>query len=191
MAFGFLGDIVENIGEVLLPRGTRGATIGGAVGGAIGGPGGAALGSSLGAATTQAISSGQRGAEAVSSPTVATAPALAPESQMSGARSTAMAPSFAQYEGRVPITAGLGPAIAAGTKILRRPDVAATIGAVGGSVLDVTYSNLFGDACATKMPKLVGMTKDGCPTVTRKQQRVVILWDRLRILPPILFSTHG
>ena len=36
MAFGFLGDIVENIGEVILPRGTRGSTIGAAVGGAVG-----------------------------------------------------------------------------------------------------------------------------------------------------------
>ena len=168
MAFGFLGDIVENIGDVILPRGTRGSTIGGAIGGAVGGPGGAAVGSALGAATTSAISSGQRGAEAVASPTVAQAPALAPESPMSGSGSAVYRPTFADYEGRVPLTAGLGTAVG---QVLRRPEVAGTIGAVGGSVLDITYG-LMGN-CGKTMPKLVGMTKDGCPTVTRKQQRVL------------------
>lgn len=39
---------------------------------------------------------------------------------------------------------------------------------------DISISKFFGDnACMKKMPKLVGMTKDGCPTVTRKQQRVL------------------
>ena len=169
MAFGFLGDIVENIGDVILPRGTRGATIGGAIGGAFGAP---QLGSALGAATTSAIASGEKGQEAVSSPTVAQAPALAPESSVSGSGPAVYRPSFSDYEGRVPLTAAIGPAIQAGRQILRRPEVAGTIGAVGGSVLDITYSSLMG-GCGKTMPKLVGMTKDGCPTVTRKQQRVL------------------
>lgn len=39
---------------------------------------------------------------------------------------------------------------------------------------DINISKFFGEsACMKKMPKLVGMTKDGCPTVTRKQQRVL------------------
>ena len=168
MAFGFLGDIVENIGDVILPRGTRGSTIGGAIGGAVGGPGGAAIGSALGAATSSAISSGQQGAEAVSSPTVAQAPALAPESSVSGSGPSVYRPSFTDYEGRVPLTAGIGTAV--GT-VLRNPAVTGTIGAVGGSVLDITYGLMGG--CGKTMPKLVGMTKDGCPTVTRKQQRVL------------------
>ncbi len=172
MAFGFLGDVIENIGDVLLPRGTRGATIGGAIGGALGGPSGVALGSSLGAATTSAISSGQRGAEAVASPTVAQTPALAPESSLSSMGSALQRPTFRDYEGRVPITAGLGAAVTAAGRVLRRPEVAGALGAVGGSVLDITYGNLMG-GCDAKMPKLVGMTRDGCPTVTRKQQRVL------------------
>ena len=42
------------------------------------------------------------------------------------------------------------------------------------TILDIQLPNFFGDdPCMKKMPKLVGMTKDGCPTVTRKQQRVL------------------
>ena len=42
------------------------------------------------------------------------------------------------------------------------------------TILDIALPNVFGtDPCMKKMPKLVGMTKDGCPTVTRKQQRVL------------------
>ena len=170
MAFGFLGDIVENIGDVILPRGTRGSTIGGALGGAVGGPGGAALGSALGAATTSAISSGQKGAEAVSSPTVAQSPGLAPESAMSGGGR----PTFADYEGRVPLTAALGPVLQAGRQILSRPEVATTVGAVGGAlmdnVLDIQYS-----ACPVMpMKQIASVSKDGCRyTITRKQQRML------------------
>ena len=41
------------------------------------------------------------------------------------------------------------------------------------TILDIALPNFFDDPCMKKMPKLVGMTKDGCPTVTRKQQRVL------------------
>ena len=88
MAFGFLGDIIENVGEVLLPRGTRGATIGGSLGGALFGETGATFGSAIGSGLTEGLSkpiaTGSQGQEAVSAPTVSQAPALAPESSVSG-----------------------------------------------------------------------------------------------------------
>src|SRR6056300_526952 len=74
MAFGFIGDIVEQVGEVLLPRGTRGATIGAALGGA--------PGAALGAALTSDIASGRQGQEAVAS----TGSMGARETSMSGSQ---------------------------------------------------------------------------------------------------------
>lgn len=164
MAFGFLGDIVENIGDVILPRGTRGATIGGAIGTKLGAP---QLGAALGAATTSAIASGQKGQEAVSSPTVAQSPALAPESSVSSVGR----PTFADYEGRVPLTAGIGTAVG---QVLRRPEVASTVGAVGGALMDNVLDIRYG-ACPIEQPKqIVGTTQDGCKyTITRKQQRAL------------------
>jgi hypothetical protein len=48
------------------------------------------------------------------------------------------------------------------------------VGEVMDIIPDINISKFFGDsACMKKMPKLVGMTRDGCPTVTRKQQRVL------------------
>lgn len=176
MAFGFLGDIVEGIGDVLLPKGTRGSTIGGAVG-SLFGPAGTALGSQLGASVSSQIASGSRSQGAVSSPTPAQAPELAAETAQTSAQ-VMRAPDFGYYESRYPLTASIGP-------------VARDIGmTVGGAVLeqgmdiipDISISKFFGDdACAKKMPKLVGVTKDGCATVTRKQQRV--LRQMLNYLP--------
>lgn len=169
MAFGFLGDIVENIGEVILPRGTRGSTIGGAIGGGLTGGSefGTAIGGAIGSGFTQNLSSsvatGSRGQEAVSSPTPSQGPAFAPESAMSGDG----------YPGtyRPMYTAGFTPR-------LPGPVTSTGAGAAGGAIMDIipdiNISKFFGDsACMKKMPKLVGMTKDGCPTVTRKQQRVL------------------
>ena len=160
MAFGFLGDIVENIGEVILPRGTRGATIGGLAGSIVGAE---ETGARFGAALTSDIASGSRGQEAVSSPTPSQGPAFAPESAMSGDG----------YPGtyRPMYTAGFTPR-------LPGPVTSTGAGAAGGAIMDIipdiNISKFFGDsACMKKMPKLVGMTKDGCPTVTRKQQRVL------------------
>ena len=160
MAFGFLGDIVENIGEVILPRGTRGATIGGLAGSLVGAP---ETGARFGAALTSDIASGSQGQEAVSSPTASQGPAFAPESAMSGDG----------YPGTyTPMyTAGFTPR-------LPGPVTSTGAGAAGGAIMDIipdiNISKFFGDsACMKKMPKLVGMTKDGCPTVTRKQQRVL------------------
>ena len=168
MAFGFLGDIVENIGDVILPRGTRGATIGGAIGGAFGKP---ELGAVLGSATSSAIASGKKGQEAVSSPTVAQSPALAPESSVSSMGPNVYRPSFSDYEGRVPLTAGIGTAVG---QVLRRPEVASTVGAVGGALMDNVLDIRYG-ACPIEQPKQIfGTTQDGCKyTITRKQQRAL------------------
>jgi len=160
MALGFIGDIVENIGEVLLPRGTRGATLGAAAGSLVGAPAaGAAFGSNL----SRDIATGSKGQEAVSSPTANQSPSFAPESAMSGDG----------YPGtyRPTYTAGFTPR-------LPGPVTSTGAGAAGGAIMDIipdiNISKFFGDsACMQKMPKLVGMTKDGCPTVTRKQQRVL------------------
>ena len=161
MAFGFIGDIVEQIGETILPRGTRGATIGAA----LGGPSGAALGARL----TADIATGSPGQEAVSSPTASQAPALAPESALSGGGvgPRVYRPSFADYEGRVPLEARVG------MPTIRDIGTGIGVGEVMDIIPDISITKYFGDACMKKMPKLVGMTKDGCPTVTRKQQRVL------------------
>ncbi len=167
MAFGFLGDIVENIGEVILPRGTRGATLGAVAGSLVGAP---AQGAAFGSALSADIASGRRGQEAVSSPTVSQTPSYAPESAMSGdGYPGTYRPQFSQ----APYTAGLAPAITRLPEIFKKPEVAAGVGGMAGSILDIQLPNFFGDSCGAKMPKLVGMTKDGCPTVTRKQQRVL------------------
>ena len=167
MAFGFLGDIVENIGEVILPRGTRGSTIGGTVGGALFGETGATFGYAIGSGFTQNLSSsiatGSQGQEAVSAPTASQSPSFAPESSVSGNG----------YPGTYM------PTYTAGFRGLPSPTVRDIGAGVGVGELmdiipDINISKFFGDsACMKKMPKLVGMTRDGCPTVTRKKQRVL------------------
>lgn len=165
MAFGILGDIVENIGEVILPRGTRGAALGALAGSVVGAP---AQGAAFGASLSRDIATGSKGQEAVTSPTASQAPALAPESSLSSVGPNVYRPTFTDYEGRYPLSARVGmPAIR---------DIGAGIGVgeVMDIIPDISISKFFGDsACMKKMPKLVGMTKDGCPTVTRKQQRVL------------------
>jgi len=161
MAFGFLGDIVENIGEVILPRGTRGATLGGLAGSIVGAP---ETGARFGAALSSDIATGSRGQEAVSAPTVSQSPAFAPESAMSSDGFPGVyRPTF---------TAGFTPRLPSPT--VRDIGAGVGIGEVMDIIPDINISKFFGDsACMKKMPKLVGMTKDGCPTVTRKQQRVL------------------
>ena len=172
MAFGFLGDIVEEIGEVILPRGTRGATLGAIAGAATGT--GAATGAVLGSGLSSAIASGRQGQEAVASPTPKQSPRFAPESALSsGGFPSVFRPSFAGFP-RVPNTA---------------KDIATGIGVgeVIDLVPDINISKFFGsaDPCADKMKKLVGMrrTADGtmCPSVTRKQQ--MTLRKMLEFLP--------
>ena len=161
MAFGFLGDIVENIGEVILPRGTRGATLGAIAGSAIGRP---AEGAAFGSALSSDIASGRGGQEAISSPTASQSPAFAPESSMSS-------DGFPGVY-RPTYTAGFTPRLP--TPSVRDIGAGVGVGEIMDIIPDINISKFFGDsACMKKMPKLVGMTKDGCPTVTRKQQRVL------------------
>ena len=154
MAFGILGDIVEGIGDVILPKGTRGATIGGLVGLP-----------EIGAS----ISSQLSGKSAVSSPTPAQSPEYASETALTSV-STAPITQQDYYNlsrGRQLITGGL-PSVVSGTA------VGTAIGTAMDLIPDMTISKFFGgNACSQKMPRLVGMTRDGCPTVTRKQQRVL------------------
>ena len=158
MAFGFISDIVEQVGEAILPRGTRGATIGSALG----------LGSEFGANLSADIATGRKGEEAVSTPTVSQDPRTAPESQMSGSSTiNVYTPDFRAYEGRYPIEARVG------LPSRQMTDVAggAAIGGAMDMIADINISKYFGaDPCAQKMKKLVTVSKDGCVSVTRKQQ---------------------
>ena len=157
MAFGFFEDVVEEIGEAILPRGTRGETIGGLVGLP-----------QTGKVLSQALSSAT-GKSATSTPTVNQSPQFAPESAVSSTGPNVYRPGFAQYE-------SAGVPLYASTNL---PSPVSKPGAIGmaETILDVAYnvgSGLFGgNECGKRLPKLVGMTKDGCPTVTRKQQRVL------------------
>jgi hypothetical protein len=150
MAFGFIGDIVEQVGEVLLPRGTRGATIGYALGGT--------PGAALGAALTSDIATGRKGQEAVAT----TGSRGAEESAMSGGDSFVYRPTY---------TAGLpslpGTATGAG--------IGAMIGTAMDLIPDISITKFFGpDICGTEQKKLISLRQrpDGtqCLSVTRKQQ---------------------
>ena len=156
MAFGFLGDIVEGVADVFLPpKGTRGATIGGLLGGE--------TGAALGASVSQQLSQSS-GKSAVSTPTVAQSPAGASESAGSGTglNVNVYQPNYASLMGQTfPV-----PRVPTPRPTQQGPNIM-------DFIPDITISKFFGDSCGQKMPKLVGMTRDGCPTVTRKQQRVL------------------
>jgi len=164
MAFGFIGDIVEQVGEAILPRGTRGATIG------------AALGvPEFGARLSADIASGQKGQEAVSTPTVSQDPSTAPESSLSGGGFTIYAPTFGQTV--QPKTAGFR---GLPSPTVRDIGAGVGVGEIMDIIPDINISKYFGtaDPCAAKMKKLVGMRRDCetgamCPTVTRKQQNTL------------------
>jgi len=168
MAFGFIGDIVEGIGDVLLPKGTRGETIGGVLGSAFG-PAGAATGAALGGSISKQIS----GKSAVSSPTVAQAPQGAAETGLSGVSTGPITQQdYANLaRGRQIITGGF--------PTVYRPQVGQAVaeGAIGqvmDLIPDISISKFFGGSmvCATKPSGApVTVRPDGCITVTRKQQQ--------------------
>jgi len=167
MAFGFIGDIVEGLGDVVLgPKGTRGSSIGGAIGGAFGGTTGAAVGSVVGSGLSSSIASGRKGQEAVATPTPAQSPRYSAESALSGSNPGGIYnPQMTFVPSNVP------PAVRVIKDVLG--DTAG--GAAMDFVPDINITKFFGDdPCAAKMKKLVGMrrTADGtmCPSVTRKQQ---------------------
>lgn len=167
MAFGFIGDLVEGLGDVVLgPKGTRGASIGGAIGGAFGGQAGAASGSVIGAGLSSAIASGSKGQEAVATPTPAQSPRYSRESALSGSN-----PGRIYNPQMTFVPTNVPPAV----KVIK--DVLGD--SLGGGAMDlvpdISISKFFGDdPCMAKMKKLVGMRRaaDGtmCPSVTRKQQ---------------------
>ena len=167
MAFGFLGDIVEGLGDVILgPKGTRGASIGGAIGGVYGGREGAVVGSVVGSGLSSAIASGRKGQEAVSSPTPSQTPRFAPENALSSTMPGVyrpQAPYMAGFTGfpRVPNTVR---------------DIATGIGMgeVMDIIPDINISKYFGPACPVDQKRVVGVSADGCKyTITRKQQRAL------------------
>ena len=174
MEFGFLGDIVENIGEVILPRGTRGATLGALAGSLVGEP---VKGAQFGASLTRDIASGNKGQEAVTTPTVSQSPAGAPESAASGDSSFVYSPNYTQlYTGGIPRLPSPTP---------RPTTTPKTTGAdLMDLIPDISISKFFGDsgmACGMKQKKLVTVKQDGCVTVSRRQQNV--LRKMLQYLP--------
>ena len=171
--FGFIGDIVEGIGDVILgPKGggQRGARIGGAIGSAFGAPKtGAVLGSSI----SQQVS----GKQAVSSPTAKQSPALAAESSQSGSKV-----AYSRNSGYTDAF-GVTPRQVSTLPVPRTPaGTAATIGAGAmGTAIDILYDAgdyLFGGdvVCGANGPSKSLLSNrrkaDGssCITVTRKQQ---------------------
>jgi len=164
MAFGFISDVFESIGDVVLGEKGSGqrtgkvAQIGATLAGAP--PEVAAFTGKV--ATSYAA--GGEGQAATSTPIYSQAAAAAPESAMSGAAG--------QMVYRPTYTAGFTPRLP--TPSVRDIGTGVGIGEVMDIIPDINISKFFGDsACMKRMPKLVGMTKDGCPTVTRKQQRVL------------------
>lgn len=150
MAFGFIGDIVEQVGEVLLPRGTRGATIGAALGGAPGAALGAALTADVGSRRTEAVAS--------------TGSAGAAETSMSGGDSFVYRPSYTTVP-RLP-----GPTTT-------QPGMRDMAGTILDVVYDGAMGFFGGDqlgTCGTAQRPLVSVRRkpDGsqCLSVTRKQQ---------------------
>jgi len=154
MIGGFLGDVFEQVGEAILPRGSRGATIGGA----LFGPAGTRFGSQL----TSDIATGSKGQEAIAT----TGSMGAEESSMSGARidNFVYSPSY--------------------TTVPRLPGPTTTqpgMRDMAGTILDIVYdagSQFLGmgdsAVCGTAQKPLVSVRRkpDGsqCLSVTRKQQ---------------------
>ena len=169
MAFGFISDVFESIGDVVLGEKGSGqrtgkvAQIGATLAGAP--PEVAAFSGKV----ATAYAAGGEGQAATSTPTVNQRPVYAPESAMSGDRGQMV------YQ----------PTFTSGFRGLPSPtvrDIGAGIGVgeIMDIVPDISISKFFGaaDPCAAKMKKLVGMRRDCntgqmCPTVTRKQQNTL------------------
>ena len=161
MAFGFISDVVESIGDVVLGEKGSGqrtgkvAQIGATLAGAP--PEVAAFAGKVG--TSYAAGGG--GQAATSTPTVQQRPVYAPESAMSGGDIGPMV-YRPQFTPRLPTPT-------------RVPTQTRTTGAdLMDLIPDLEISKFFGNGtCAQKMKKLVSVDKDGCPYVTRKQQGVL------------------
>jgi hypothetical protein len=164
MAFGFISDVVESIGDVVLgqkgsgQRTGRVAQIGATLAGAP--PEIAAFTGKVG---TSFASGGTGQAATDIASRFGTTPPYFPETQESGEQVRVYRPQ--------PYTAGFTPRLPSPTV---RDIGSAGVGAMAETVLDIALPNLFGNGtCAQKMKKLVSVDKDGCPYVTRKQQGVL------------------
>ena len=143
MAFGFIGDVFEEIGDVILPRGTRGETLGGLVGLP-----------QTGKVVSQALSQAS-GKSAVSTPTAAQAPGAAAETQLSSVSTAPISQQdyYNMARGREIITGGFQPRLPGpiGTGV----GVGTAVGTAMDIIPDINISKFFGDnACMKKMPKL-------------------------------------
>lgn len=166
MAFGFISDVVESIGDVVLgakgsgQRTGKVAQIGATLAGAP--PEVAAFSGKV----ATSFASGGTGQAATSAPNVYQSPVYAPESAMSGGDVNGMVyrPQF---------TKNLPAVIRQAER--ERPTLPPTTGADLMDIIpDISISKFFGaDPCADKMKKLVTVNKDGCVSVTRKQQAVL------------------
>lgn len=163
MAFGFISDVVESIGDVVLgakgsgQRTGKVAQIGATLAGAP--PEVAAFSGKV----ATAYASGGQGQAATSAPTVAQRPVYAPESAMSGGDLNGMV-YRPQFTPRLPTPA----------RVPRATRTATTGADLMDLIPDIEISKFFGNGtCAQKMKKLVSVDKDGCPYVTRKQQAVL------------------
>lgn len=165
MAFGFIGDVVESIGDVILgekgsgQRTGRVAQIGTTLAGA------PAEVAAFSGQIASSYASGRTGQAATSAPTVSQRASFAPESAMSGGDVNGLV-YRPQVTPRIPTPTRLP---------TQRATRTATTGAdLMDIVPDIEITKFFGDdKCAQKMKKLVSFDKDGCPYVTRKQQAVL------------------
>lgn len=158
MAFGFISDVVESIGDVVLGEKGSGqrtgkvAQIGATLAGAP--PEVAAFAGKVGTS----YAAGGKGQAATSTPTVQQRAVYAPESAMSGGDVGPMV-YRPQFTPRLPSPT-------------RVPQIPQTTGRdIMDMIPDIEISKFFGaNACEQKMKKLISVDKDGCPYVTRKQQ---------------------
>lgn len=165
MAFGFISDVVESIGDVVLgakgsgQRTGKVAQIGATLAGAP--PEVAAFGGKV----ATAYASGGQGQAATPAPNVFQSPVYAPESSMSGGDRNDMV-YRPQFTPRLPTQ----PRVPSP----RAPRTSTTGADLMDLIPDIEISKFFGNGtCAQKMKKLVSVDKDGCPYVTRKQQAVL------------------
>ena len=164
MPFGFIGDVVEEIGDIILPRGTRGETIGGAFGLP-----------QTGKVISQALSQAS-GKSAASSPTASQSPQYAPETGLSsvGTGPINQQDYYNMQRGRQIIQGGMVPRLPSPTT--PRPTTRTTGADLMDLIPDISITKFFGDssmACGMSQKKLVTVKQDGCVTVSRRQQNVL------------------
>lgn len=175
MAFGFISDIVETVGDVVLgPKGGGqrtgkvveiGATMAGAP------PQAAAFAGKVG----QAYAGGGEGQGATSTPTFNQAAVYAPESALTstGTQPINQQDYYNMKRGRQIIQGGMVPRLPAPRPTTQPKTTGADLMDL---IPDISISKFFGDsgmACGMSQKKLVTVKMDGCVTVSRRQQNVL------------------